>query len=430
MRISLAISLLILAAAALSGWRDSAELSSLRAEREKLAAQAAALGVSTDVSRVGEKQARHTRHERGDKTEEARRAGAEILAILAEMERHKESGLPHDAALQDRILGGLELLRSLDGDQLLTLIADFRDAPGISEASRRLFLAVAMETLTQRDPRAALDLIAADGDAEVTAHNRVGFAKKALSEWAAADPSGALAWLRANPMDFMRNQSAELSLIEGAARTSPLAAVGMISGLGLEDKGAALTRIASQLDNPQQRTEMLAVLRDGSAGWDERDVRQALSTMFYQVAKDGFESGVRWVEENKLTEKEIDSVSHQLMDGSLGAEKGEWIGWMAGKLPEDARDMRVQAAVGLWTEKDHRAAGEWLAALPDGPVKIPAVAAFAQKVAPYDPQVAAQWALTLPPGPQRKTTLRIIYGKWPQEDAAARAAFMAKHPAE
>lgn len=430
MRISLAISLLIVAAAALFGWRDFGELSSLRAEREKLAAQALALGVSPDVSGAGEKRTRHARNERGDKTEEARRAGAEIKAILVEMERLRESGLPHDAAMQDRILGGLELMRSLDGDQLLTLIADFRAAAGISDESRRLLLSVAMDTLTLRNPRAALELISADVDSEVTADNRTTFAQKALSEWAAADPSGALAWLRANPMDFMRNQSAELSIIEGTARANPIAAVGMISELGIGHRNSALARIAAQLKGPEQRAQMLGLLRDDKAGWTEGETIQPLSRMFHQVANDGFESGTRWIEENKLTAKEIEILSHQIVNGAPGAEKGEWLGWLAGKLPVDVRDQRIQAAVGKWTDKDHRAAGEWLVALPDGPAKVPAVAAFAQKVAPYDPQVAAQWALTLPPGPQRKTTLRVIYEKWPQEDSAARAAFMAEHPAE
>ena len=56
--------------------------------------------------------------------------------------------------------------------------------------------------------------------------------------------------------------------------------------------------------------------------------------------------------------------------------------------------------------RDHRAAGEWLTALQDGPAKPIAVAAFAKTVAPYDPDIAAQWAMTLPPGNQRDGLLK------------------------
>jgi hypothetical protein len=87
------------------------------------------------------------------------------------------------------------------------------------------------------------------------------------------------------------------------------------------------------------------------------------------------------------------------------------------------RAERVGNLVSQWTQQDYLAAGQWLTEVPDGPAKTPAVCAYAETVAEYEPQVAAQWALTLPAGEARQRTLLRIYQNWPKADAAAAAAF-------
>ena len=430
MKVSSILSALILAMALLIGWQEHTQLAALRMERDNLTRQAIALGISAGLPGDAENDGRSAIRERGDKRELVREAVAEIAAVLREMERRKEEGLPHDLELQDRILGGLELLRSLDSEQLIGLTEEFRDAGGLGEDSRRLVLAVAIDTLVDRDPHAALELITGDGGSWVSPEQGPAWVMKALNAWAGLDPAGALAWLRAKPVDFMAHGSAELSVIAGTARADLALAFRLVDELGIEDPGPALAGIARELKDPQRRTEMLNLLRNAPAEWEQADVRQALVHVASGIGSDGFDKGTLWMEESGLAAREMEPMFAGIVEKAEGAEKGDWIEWMGGRLPPEVRDRRIGEAVSRWTEVDHRAAGQWLSGLPEGAAKAPAVEAFARTVAPHDPEAAARWALTLPPGPQRKGTLEAVYEAWPREDAAARDAFMTRHPAE
>jgi hypothetical protein len=106
---------------------------------------------------------------------------------------------------------------------------------------------------------------------------------------------------------------------------------------------------------------------------------------------------------------------------------------MGEKLPAGERDNNIGAVMQLWTNSNYRAAGEWLAAAPDGPARAPAVSAYASTVARYEPQTAVDWALTIPAGEKRRETLLAIHEKWPadtEENRAQRAAFAAEYGIE
>lgn len=428
MRISLAISLLIIALAALIGWRDHHELAGLRSENYRLSGEAAAMGISPDDSVQGRAHQRHKR-ERVDKLAEARGAALDIIGIARELKRLEESGEPADTAMQDRILGGLERIRSMDGDQLLAMISEFRIVEKLDDTMRSMLLTVTTDALTDRDPRAALELLSADGQPLVDSRNRVSLVLKSLANWAETDPDVSLAWLHANPLDFMANQAMELALVEGAARTNQKLAIDLIKELGIVDKGTALRGIALKLSEPGERTELLRLMRDSSGFFVEHEIHEALANMAPGVAGEGFGKGVAWIEQNKLSAGELNFMIQHIATRAGNADKGRWIEWMGSNLPADSRDGQIEFSIRDWTASDHRAAGEWLAALPDGPAKPASVAVFAKTVALHDPKIAAQWALTLPPGGKRNDTLKAVYEKWPQDDPA-RASFMAEHPVE
>lgn len=229
-----------IALAALIGWRDHGELSALRVEREKLSAEATALGIPFDDL----------------------------------------------------------------GDEM-----------------RKFLLNVASGKLIERNPKAALELLAGSGNPLNEPSNRQGHIHASLSKWSETEPSGALAWVRASNLDFMGKEGMEAALIHGAAQTDLSLAMNLITG-GL--------------------------------------------------------------------------VSH-----AKGAEMGRWVEWMGESLSEEPRDRFISERVRDWTASDHHAAGEWLAALPDGPAKPASVAAFAKTVAPHDPQVACAFTQAQPASPGR-----------------------------
>ncbi len=431
MRISAAISLLILAAAAFIGWMGQVKITALRGEREKLSAEATALGISFEDLEKGDHAHQRTKRERADKLAEARRAALDIIDLAKELERLQESGEATDVAMQDRILKALEQLGSLDADQLKVLICEFRDADGLGDGMRRGLLNFAAGALSERNPKAALELLAGNGNPLGDIPDRRSLVHASLSNWAQADPSGALAWLRTRSPDDIEQESLETALVRGAARSDLRLALKQIREFGFADRGDVLNEIAGDLSDASRRTELLRLMDEEPELYGEKERGIALETLGREIGKSGYAEGVRWIRENKLSEPEITRLieGSNMMHHAKGDETGRWVEWMGESLSEGSRDRIISQQIREWTEKDHRAAGEWLAALPDGPSKPASVAAFAKTVAPHDPQVAAQWALTLPPGGKRKETLQAVYEKWPEDDPA-RATFMREHPAE
>ena len=92
---------------------------------------------------------------------------------------------------------------------------------------------------------------------------------------------------------------------------------------------------------------------------------------------------------------------------NIGPETSARAQWLLESLKADT-PAAVTRFSGIWTQTDHKSAGEWLADLPNGPTKVAAVAGFAKAVAPFEPDAAMEWAQTLPPGPARDTTIREI----------------------
>lgn len=430
MRISIAISLLILALAALIGWRDHGELSALRVEREKLSAEATALGIRSDDLEQEDHAHPRTKRQRADKLAEARRAALDIIGLARELERLQESGEATDIETQDRILGALEQIRSLDADQLKVLIGEFKDADGLGDGMRKLLLNVASSALIERNPKAALELLAGSGNPLDDPSERRGNIHASLSKWSETDPSGALVWVRASSLDFVEKEGMETALIHGASRTDLGLAMKMIREFGISNRLDVAVKIAGDLRNPTQRAELLRLMKGQPGLFGEKEISAVLVGIGKHVGESGFEEGARWIKENGFNEEEIRNlVAGGIVSHAKAADTGRWVEWMGENLSGDARERHISSQVRNWTASDHRAAGEWLAALPDGPAKPPAVAAFAKTVAPHDPEIAAQWALTLPSGERRNDTLKAVYQQWPKDDPA-RASFMAAHPAD
>lgn len=104
-----------------------------------------------------------------------------------------------------------------------------------------------------------------------------------------------------------------------------------------------------------------------------------------------------------------------LISSARNEDKGKWIEWVGDNVPAGSRKKMILIAVRDWTQSDYRAAGEWLAKLPDSGLKNESVRGYVDAVAKYDPEGASRWALALPDGKQRLAAMRTIYGKMPHE---------------
>ncbi|MFM2198438.1 MAG: hypothetical protein RLZZ505_1870 [Verrucomicrobiota bacterium] len=403
MRIPAAISLLLIVVAALIGWRDHRELKGLHAENHRLTGEANAMGIEVDDP--GNREHR-TKRERADKLEEARTTALDIIELASKLERLIESGDTTDIATQDQILMALERIGSFDADQLRVLIECFRDADGFTEKMHGTLFSLAAQAMIERNPKEALGLLSAGQSLPAPASHCSNLVSSSLSKWSESDPKGALAWVRANKLDFISRQAMETALIRGAARTDLRLAAGWVSEFGISDKSGVVTAIAANLDSPSQRADLLRLLRSESGAFGEKEINVALTAMAKDIGRNGHDEAARWIKENGFSEAEITKlIAGGMISASKGSDLGRWVEWMGVNLTREPRERYIGEQVSDWTKKDHRAAGEWLAALQDGPAKPVAVAAFAKTVAPYAPDVAAQWAMMLPPGNQRDVIL-------------------------
>lgn len=288
----------------------------------------------------------------------------------------------------------------------------------------------AIMILGEKHPEAALaiysDSVDLLGDDDIGQHA----VASSLRAWASTDPNAALEWIRKNEAAHpdLTDDDGKLNIIAGAALTDPKLAFSLISEMKLEDPAMAIDALVESGTNPTQRTAILAALRDHLAtlpdGTERDDIlRESLESMGRNLAGEGFETVKSWIADAKLSPQEAGQFAAGLSYFNTKEDTGRWIAWMAQNLPEgDAREC-ADNLIGQWTQQDYLAAGQWLAAAPEGPTKNAAVATYAETVAEYEPQVAVQWALRLPEGAERKATLAAIYQEWPKGDTKAAAEF-------
>lgn len=68
---------------------------------------------------------------------------------------------------------------------------------------RGALLSFAAGELSERNPKAALALLAGNGNPLGDPQNRRNLVIASLSNWSEADPLGALAWVRVSNLDFL-----------------------------------------------------------------------------------------------------------------------------------------------------------------------------------------------------------------------------------
>ncbi len=433
MRISIAISLLILAVGAAVGWQDHQRLAAVKAEHAKLVAEAGKFGIVLDPANT-EGGILITKRERENKEADAKKIAVEFIAFAKEMEAIEKSGNPPDEAMQQKTMAILERMMSLDAAQLKILIAEVRASTDLKNEMRQGLLAFAIMSLAEDHPQAALTVFTETSDLFKDGMMGTHVISSSLAKWAKDDPLAALEWVRKNGEKFpdLVNDQAKRGMISGAAANDPKLAFQLISELGLKDHSDAISSIISVAKTPEDRTATLGALRDYLVTLKDEQSRgnaasNALRELARGVAGEGFEAGTKWIAAANLTKEELKNITSGLSNHAKPAETGQWIEWLGETFPNGESNHKIRSQVSNWTQSDYQAAGKWLATTPDGPVKNVSIRAYAETISRYEPETAAQWAMTLPPGNERDDTLKEIYSKWPKDDAAAKEAFKQQH---
>jgi len=437
MKISLAVTLLILALGAVIGWHDSQQLAALRTRRGHLIAAAAEPGVDlTDQAAPG----RSTKHPRVDRAASARQLAAGFIAFGKEREAfEKTAGEPRDAAMQKemnrRMTDFRERMMSMDPAQLTALIEEVRADKDLTAETRRRLVAVAVLALANDHPQAVLALLTGSP----------GFAKddlsggwvmsSSLARWAKDDPLAALAWVRDNAEKHpdIVSDNAKRGMLSGVAVQDPKLAFRLIGELGLRDSNDTLQNIVGAAQTRDEKLATLAALREHLATVTDEKTRDeaaagSLTVLANGFVQEGFAAASQWLATAKLAPAELAGVAGGLnYDPANSGETGQWIEWLGTAIVPDKSADRIQYLVASWTRDDYQAAGQWLAATADGPAKNTAIRSYAATIARYEPETAAQWALTLPAGEARDSTLKTIHRNWPDNDPVGAAAFAKTH---
>lgn len=431
MRYPIALAVIIAAAALGLGWHDARQFATVRTTHGQLVAEAAQLGLTLDPLHP-DKPVRVTKREREDRAASAKRMSVEFISFAREMEAVSQSGKPMDEAMQKRMMEAMDRLMSLDAIQMKILIAEVRATTDLKDETRQGLIGFSLMTLANDHPQAALAMFIESSDLLKGGMGQH-VISTSLARWATDDPQAALEWVRKNGASYPEavTDEAKRGLLTGAAIQDPKLAFQLIGELGFKDANGsnnAILNIVSAAKTPEARTAMLAALHDHLATLTDdkarADVaRMGVSALVQNVAQEGFESASKWLATSSLTPAELAGFAESFNPSSAkSGETGQWVAWIGDTLPADKADQKINSLVSNWTRTDYQAAGQWLAAAPDGPAKNSSVRAYAETVSRYEPEVAAQWALTLPAGKSREDTLRHVYHNWPKSDPAASAA--------
>ena len=411
MKISIALSVLILAAAASLRWHDSQRLAVVRENHTKLLAEAATFGITLDFARPAEV-IRFTPRERERKNVEAKAAAAAYIAY--------KKGQPHTTqekeARRAHAMDPTACLLALDPTQAQLFLDEIRDARDLSDETRKDMIGFALWTLCDKCPQPVLALFTETFDLLKADDYRCRTViSSSLAKWSEEDPKAACEWVRKNGGKFpeLVTDDTRIEMISGAARHDPKFAFKLIAELGIQNSSSALREIGGSAKTPDERTALLFALREHLTTLPDEKTRHEttgtlMSTFTDRLAGEGFTAATQWIAGANCTPAELENIAGDLGISVKRDEAGQWVDWVGKQVPAGKSEAPIRSIVSRWTEADYQAAGKWLSTMPPSATKNAAVRSYAETVSKLDPATATQWAMTLPPGPDRDATLKHI----------------------
>ncbi|MEP4078088.1 hypothetical protein [Haloferula sp.] len=436
MKVSILISVLILAIAGMFGWQGMKQLDRVKSEHGKVVREAAALGISAG-DEIGSGGGRKPLvRERKDRELAARNLAEEVIAFAKRMKEAEDNGEGPGEELEKETMAMMKRFLDLDAHQLKSLIGVLRESSEIDDEMRNGIVGFSIMMLANESPEAALTLYTETSDMLEMDGMDEHVVTSALSQWAEKDAFGALDWIRENGEknpDLVTDE-VKAGVIAGAARQDPTLALGLIDELDVDADHGAATGIAQSARTPEERTSLMKTLRvhEGQSGKEGHKLKRSiLSSMGSQLASEGFERSSEWIENAEMSVEETTAIFSGISYHQTKEDTGKWISW-ASENVEEKGDLnnKVKYMMANWTRNDFEAAGTWLNDAEEGPAKETAMVSYAETVAPYEPESAAEWALILPEGKERTKLLKQVHREWKKKDEAAAAAFAAEQGIE
>lgn len=393
MKVSIAVSLLILAIGAAIGWHDRQQLVVIRADENQLAIEAAKVGNSP-----GNSQAPTFRPKRDRPTHHptVKLSPAELIELTKEIfNRSGNLSIHTNSAIYLKLYDSLAALGSAEIGAVLAEIATHLD---LDEQIRTTLSFCCITVLANDHPQAALELFSSSPELFTEGDRGRSLVLTALACLAKNDHIAALKWLRDHP-DHATDQ-ARGDIISAVAEQDPRLAFQLITDLDLKITDYAVRQLLSSQKTLEAKSTALAGLRGYLARIEDEKIRSAVAKNSYggfagPVGKGSFESLTQWISKENLSTQEVSDLAEGLYISTNHGEIGKWIGWFRESLPEKQADRKAWNLIGQWADSDY--------------------------------QAATQWALTQPIGKDRENTLTHIYQRWPKEDPDGAADFAEEH---
>lgn len=427
MKLSLSITLAIIAAAAIAGWRNHGELVRLTHTYGQVSQQARALGIQPGSGTPSHRTRSNLPRHRNDGS-----LAADLIAFAEELETLPE---PTDSALLDereqRMLDWQRRLSALNPAAMKSLIHEINMAGGMKDESKQDLLFLVLQTFADSHPMAALEVVAGSPDLLKNPEARASVGSIALIKGMETDPAASTAWLKSHrdlfPGDLGRRVTERF--MRGTSLINPKAAFLLISELEVQDTGYAIAMITNPARTSAQRDATLAAFRQYLTTIQDPAQREALawegvSTMISTALFDGVESAIQQIGNGRFTPEEIESYAGRVSFNFREGDAPKWIDWLLENVPTERMSSEIIPRIFAdWTSVDYQAAGKWLNNAPEGPAKTGAISNYANSLAEQHPEIAARWALTMIPGENRDQLLPRIYQSWLKTDPSAAASF-------
>lgn len=241
----------------------------------------------------------------------------------------------------------------------------------------------------------------------------------ALTGWAAADPTGALAALDNLPEEMVpQRRNLERNVIEGIADTDLDLATRMALQFGADDPGHG-SRLLRSVANEALRSGgaetaslWVETLPDGPAKGS------AMRRVTESYVRDDPQAAAEWASQFADQDYARSAI------GEIGDEWAEsdpqaTMAWLETLPAGSAQNNGFSQALGEWEDRDPAAAGDYLMSMDPSPQRDAAIAGFARGYAWQDPDTAFAWAEAITDPQMRESSMTRVAQAYFRRDPLA-----------
>ncbi len=427
MKISLSITAIIIALAALFGFQQQKEITTLTTEWETLQNSADQKGISSDPDTTFSSTRIRNDSARAARKQAVKDFASDLADFGQRMEAAQKSGQKEDAAMMKEAMDFLDTLSNLSPADLKILMNALSADSSMKKETKQQLIMMSVMMIASENPEAALTIIAETSDSLVLDDQNRHILPMALSQYATTDPQGAASWIIEN-QDMFGDDLGDMKkqVLTSAAHQSFDSAMSIIGTLGLDDDPGVFPILAIGVKDGSQN-DFLKALQDNNLSTEDRNtaLRSLVNSPFI---KGNFEAASSWIDSPKVSETDREAIIKNLHYYNIKQAPEKWLGWIdQQEAKSEATADATRQIISGWTEDNFVATGEWLQQLDSGETKTTAVETYASTLAQQEPVAAADWAETLPPGENRTKLLKEIHTSLKDKNPDAAAAFSDKH---